>query len=281
MSARVLFGAAALGRVSQAEADRTLDLLLAYGINHIDTAASYGDSEERIGPWMQRGLRSQFFVATKTGERAYAAAKASIHRSLERMKIDQIDLIQLHCLIDQHEWDEAMGDDGALRACIEARDEGLVRFIGVTGHEIRVARMHRQSCARFDFDSVLLPYNFPLIQNPDYAPEFEALLSECAAADRAVQTIKSITQRPWTANAPERGNFATWYKPLTSPDAIYQAISWVLGRPGVFLNSVGDVNLLPLQLAAVNRFYAESPARPSDAAMQALVADEAMAPFFV
>ena len=168
MSTATIFGAVALASLTQAQADKALDLLHAYGINHIDAAASYGDAELRLGPWMPRH-RKEFFLATKTGERTYAAAREQIHRSLERMQVDQIDLIQLHNLVHPDEWDVAMGPGGALEACIEAREQGLVRFIGVTGHGLTVAAMHRRSLERFDFDTVLLPYNYPLMENREYA----------------------------------------------------------------------------------------------------------------
>ena len=211
-----IFGAAALGRVSQAEADRTLDVLLEYGINHIDTAASYGDAELRIGPWMPRH-RQNFFLATKTGERTYAEAKKEIHRSLERLQVDQLDLIQLHNLVHPDDWDVAMGPGGALEAIVEARAEGLVRFLGVTGHGLTVAAMHRRSLEQFDFDSVLLPYNYVLMQNAKYAGDFEQLMALCRERNVAVQTIKAITRGPW--GSMERTS-NTWYQPLTNQEDI-------------------------------------------------------------
>ncbi len=176
VSSRTIFGAAALGGVTQAEADRTLELILSHGINHIDTAASYGESELRIGPWMGE-YRKEFFLATKTGERTYEAARDQIHRSLERLRVDQVDLLQLHNLAEPGEWEVAMGPGGALEAAIEAREQGLVRFIGVTGHGITIAATHKRSLERFDFDSVLLPYSYVLMQNPAYAADFEALMA--------------------------------------------------------------------------------------------------------
>ena len=151
MSTRTLFGAAAFSQVTQAEADRTLEVLLEYGINHIDTAASYGDSELRIGPWMPQH-RQHFFLATKTGERTYQKARAEFHRSLERLQVDQVDLLQLHNLVDPQEWEVAMGPGGALEAAIEAREQGLVRFLGVTGHGLTIAEMHKRSLERFNFE---------------------------------------------------------------------------------------------------------------------------------
>src|SRR5262245_39326801 len=196
LSTRALFGAAALSSVTQDEADRTLELLLGYGVNHFDTAASYGESELRIGPWMGR-YRDQIFLATKTGKRTYAEARDEIHRSLDRLRVDKVDLLQLHNLVDPQEWETAMGPGGALEAAVEARDQGLTRFIGVTGHGVTIAQMHRRSLERFDFDSVLLPYSFVLMQNSQYAADFEALLAICRERNVAVQTIKSIVRAPW------------------------------------------------------------------------------------
>src|SRR4051794_12016849 len=194
-STRTLFGAASLGDVSHADAERALELLLEHGVNHIDTAASYGDSELRIASWLKRHP-NRFFLATKTGERSYKAAKEEIHRSLERLGVDRVDLIQLHNLVDVIEWEFALREGGALEAAVEARDEGLVRFIGVTGHGYTVPTMHRQSLERFPFDSVLLPYNFRQLQDARYAEEFEALASLCAERGVALQTIKSIGLAP-------------------------------------------------------------------------------------
>ena len=272
-STRAIFGAAAFSDVTQAEADRTVELLLRFGVNHIDTAASYGDSELRLGPWMER-RRADFFLATKTGERAYQAAYDQIRRSLERLRVDQVDLIQLHNLVDPAEWETALGPGGALEAAIQAREEGLVRFIGVTGHGTTVAAMHTRSLERFDFDAVLLPYTFPMMQNPRYAADFEELVARCHQRGVAVQTIKAITRAPW-GDRPRTS--ATWYEPLQDPVAIDRAVHWVLGRPGIFLNTVGDVAVLPKVLDATERFRE----RPSDEAMQEIAAQQAMEPLFV
>jgi aryl-alcohol dehydrogenase-like predicted oxidoreductase len=273
MSTRTIFGAAALSRVTQAEADRTLELLLEYGINHIDTAASYGDSELRLGPWMSR-YRQDFFLATKTGERTYQAARDQFHRSLERLQVDQVDLLQLHNLVDPQEWEVALGPGGALEAAIEARDQGLVRFIGVTGHGVTIAAMHKRSLEKFDFDSVLLPYNYPMMQNEQYVADFEALLALCQQRNVAVQTIKAITRRPWGDQARSR---ATWYEPLENQADIDRAVHWVLGRPGIFLNTVGDIHVLPKVFDAASRFKT----RPTEAEMAATLERLEMAPLFV
>jgi aryl-alcohol dehydrogenase-like predicted oxidoreductase len=258
-STRTIFGAAALGSVSQEEADRTLELLLEHGVNHIDTAASYGDSELRLAPWLKREP-NRFFLATKTGEREYGPAREQIRRSLERLGVDRVDLIQLHNLVDVIEWEFALREGGALQACVEARDEGLVGAIGVTGHGLTVARMHQRSLERFDFDSVLAPYNIRQIEDERYAGDFEALAALCAERGVAVQTIKAIALAPWDGRPQTAG---TWYEPLTDPAQIEVAVHWVLSRPGVFLNTVGDTKILPHVLAAAESFTGEAP--PEDA----------------
>lgn len=250
LSTRTLFGAAALGRVTQAEADKTLEVLLSFGVNHIDTAASYGDAELRIGPWMKHH-RQDFFLATKTEKRTYQEAKEELHRSLERLQVDSVDLWQMHILVDPAEWETAMGPGGALEAFIEAREQGLVRFLGVTGHGTTIAAMHMRSLERYDFDSVLLPYNYAMMQNEQYAADFAALLAICEARKVAVQTIKAITRGPW-GNKPQ--NRATWYEPLEGQDEIDTAVHYVLNQPNLFLNTVGDIYLLPKVLDAASRF---------------------------
>jgi predicted aldo/keto reductase-like oxidoreductase len=274
MSTRTLFGAASLKNVTQEEADRTLEVLLEYGVNHIDTAASYGDSELRIGPWMNR-YRRQFFLATKTGERTYQEARESIHRSLERLRVSQIDLIQLHNLAEEAEWEVAMGPGGALEAAIEAREQRLVRFIGVTGHGVAIPVMHKRSLERFDFDAVLLPCNYLMLQNPKYAADFDELMSICQMRNVAVQTIKSIARGPYEGDR----THATWYKPLTEQADIDKAVHWVLSRTGVFLNTAGDIHVLPQVLNAASR--SGSQATPDDEQMQVLSVQQAMEPLFV
>lgn len=271
VSTRTIFGAAALGNVTQDEADQTLDVLLQYGINHIDTAASYGDSELRIGPWMKTH-RDRFFLATKTGERTYDQAKAQFERSLERLRVQSVDLIQLHYLVSEEEWKIAMGPGGALEYLIEAREQGLTRFIGVTGHDVAVTQMHLRSLDRFDFDSVLLPYNYSLMQNPAYAQGFQDVLRTAQARGIAIQTIKGITRRPY----PGQPTHGTWYEPLTTQASIDQAVHWVLGQEGIFLNTAADIHILPMIFDAASRFET----RPTDEQMQALMQEWAMAPLF-
>lgn len=273
LSSRAIFGAAALWNVSQARADAALELLLAYGVNHIDTAASYGESEARIGPWMKRHRRD-FFLATKVEERTYRPAWESIRRSLQRLQVEQVDLLQIHNVGDPQVWETVMGPGGALQAVLEAQQQGLTRFIGITGHGTLIARLHLQALERVDFDSVLLPYNYAMMQNPQYAADFEALMAVCQARNVAVQTIKSITRRPW---GPRPQTRTTWYEPLEDQADIDAAVAYVLSRPYLFLNTVGDLDLLPRVLDAVARFR---PDQPPIRTMAAVAAERALEPLF-
>jgi aryl-alcohol dehydrogenase-like predicted oxidoreductase len=272
-STRLIFGAASLGNVTQQVADETLEILLQHGINHIDTAASYGDAELRIAPWLKRN-RDRFFLATKTGKRDQVGAWDELHRSLERLGVDQVDLWQLHSLADPIEWDQALSPGGAIDAAVRAREEGLVRWIGVTGHGTQIAASHRRSLERFDFDSVLLPYNYLTMQSAYYQENFDALGRTCAERKVAVQTIKSIAMRPWMGR---EHTHTTWYQPLDSAEDIDLAVWWVLARPGIFLNTVGDVGLLPKVLDAASRFREA----PEETAMKALVERSRSEPLFV
>ncbi len=273
MSTRTLFGAAALGSVTQEEADQTLEVLLRYGVNHIDVAYSYGNAERRIAPWLKTH-RADFFLATKTDERTAKKAKEQLYRSLERMRVDYVDLWQFHNLVDPIEWDIALSPGGVIEAALEAKQEGLIRAIGVTGHGVQIAASHRRSLERFDFDSVLLPYNYVTMQNPYYAENFRGLLATCQQRNVAVQTIKSIAYKPWLGREHTQ---STWYEPLTEQHDIDLAVHWVLKQPGVFLNTVGDIHLLPKVLDAASRFQAE----PSDEEMRSMVERLSMEPLFV
>jgi aryl-alcohol dehydrogenase-like predicted oxidoreductase len=272
-STRILFGAAALGAMSQKRADATLELILEHGINHIDTAASYGEAEVRLKGFL-REHRGGVFLATKTGDRAGADARDSLHRSLERMGVDSVDLIQLHNLVDEDGWEQALAPGGALEALIEAREQGLVRFIGVTGHGTRVAAVHRRSLARFPFDSVLLPFNHTMLTQPDYAADFEALVAACSERGVAVQTIKSLARRRWADDY--QGPRYSWYEPLRDPQAIRRAVHYVLARPGLFLNTTSDATLLPALLEAA----AQPAEAPDSTGLDADVASFAMRPLF-
>jgi aryl-alcohol dehydrogenase-like predicted oxidoreductase len=273
MSTRTIFGAASLSAVTQEEADRTLEVLLHYGVNHIDVAASYGDAELRIAPWLER-YRGHFYLATKTDARTAQEAKEELHRSLERMRVDYVDLWQLHNLVDPIEWDIALSPGGALEVAIEARAQGLIRAIGVTGHGLQIAATHRRSLERFDFDTVLLPYNYLTMQSPYYAENFNALVATCQQRNVAVQTIKSIAYRPWMGR---QHTHAVWYEPLEDQQDIDRAVHWVLKRQGLFLDTVGDIHLLPRVLDAASRFQVGTP----DEEMQAMVTRLAMEPLFV
>ena len=272
-STRVLFGAAALGAMRQEKADQVLETLLEFGVNHIDAAASYGDAELRIGPWMGR-YRDRFFLASKAHDRTAAGARASIDNSLQRLQVEQLDLIQLHNLVDEEGWQTAMGPGGALEALIEARDRGLVRFLGVTGHGTWAPAMHLRSLERFPFDSVLVPYNFSMRQDPVYAADLEALLAVCADRGVAVQTIKSVARRRWQGHGTRR---FSWYEPLRDEEAIARAVHYVLARPGLFLNSSSDATILRAILTAA----AQPAPRPSDDAMRGDAATYAVEPLFV
>ena len=202
--------------MSQERADATLQVVEAHGINHIDTARSYGDSELRLAPWLATN-RPKVFLATKTGERSGREARTELEESLTRLGVDQVDLIELHNLVEPEEWDAAFAPGGVVEALTKARDEGLCRFIGVTGHGVRIPSMHLRSLQAFDFDSVLLPYNFVLLERPDYRADVEALLQLCAERDVAVQTIKAIARGRWSGS--REGKFS-WYEPLTDSEAI-------------------------------------------------------------
>jgi aryl-alcohol dehydrogenase-like predicted oxidoreductase len=273
-SRRTIFGAAALGKVTQAEADRALELVLRYDLNHLDTAASYGDSELVIAPWLRREGRDRFFLATKTGKRTYAEARDEIRLSLRRLEVDHVDLLQLHNLVDRREWDVAMGKDGALRAAVEARDAGLTRFIGVTGHGLEVAKRHRESLERFPFDSVLFPYNATQLAGEEYARDAEALIALCEKRRVAIQTIKAITLGPWPGERPARPT--TWYEPLTDQRDIDLTVRFVLARPGLFLNTASDIDLLAKILDAADRGGPE----PTSDELEDLVRRREMAPLF-
>jgi aryl-alcohol dehydrogenase-like predicted oxidoreductase len=251
MSSRILFGAAAFFVMRQEKADKILELLLQYGVNHIDVAASYGDAELRVGEWMPK-YRNKFFLATKTGERTAQGAKESIQRSLERLQVDCIDLIQFHNLTDEEGWNTVFASGGALEAAIEARDKGWVRFIGVTGHGTQAPHMHLRSLDRFDFDSVLLPYNFMMMQNKSYSDAFNKLLEICRQRNIAMQTIKGIARRRWQEDNDEK--HFSWYEPVKDPEALRKTVQWVLSQTDIFLNTSSDTTLLPIILKAASEY---------------------------
>jgi len=251
LSTRALFGAAAFSEVNHDTAMRTMELIVERGVNHIDTAASYGNAEERLGPWLKDN-RDSVFLATKTEERTYKRAREELRRSLELMKVDNVDLWQMHILVDEGEWQTAMGPGGALEAFIEAREEGLVKWLGVTGHGLNVAKMHMRSLERFDFDTVLLPWNWAMSRNAGYAADFVRLHKYCQEKNVAFQLIKTACHRPWREG--EERNRSTWYKTLEDQDDLNSAIQFAMGVEGSFINTAGDVNFLPRVLDAAAGF---------------------------
>jgi aryl-alcohol dehydrogenase-like predicted oxidoreductase len=271
-SSRVIFGAAALWQQSWGQdwANSLLDSVLEAGVNHIDTAASYGDSELLLNPWLAASNggvsnRSHVFLATKTDQRDAIGARQQLELSLERLGVDHVDLVQLHNLVEPDEWESVHAPGGALEAMVAARDEGLVRFIGVTGHGVRIASMHQRSLEAFPYDSVLLPYNATMLSVPEYLHDVEQLLQVCADGDVAVQTIKSIARRRWPAAA-ERDVEETrsWYQPLRDPSAIERALRFVLANDQLFLNTSSDARLLEGLLAAANQVLSHDIVRPPD-----------------
>lgn len=273
VSTRVIFGAASLGGMSQARTDATMEMFLQQGLNHIDTAASYGQSEVRLHSFLQ-SHRRDVFLATKTGERKGSDARRELERSLERMGVDSVDLIQLHNLVEPDEFDVAHGPGGAVEALAQARDEGLVRFIGVTGHGTRIAGRHLQSLDRFPFDTVLLPCNHLMLANEAYRTDFEALVALCTQRGVAMQTIKSVARRRWDSAAD--GPRYSWYEPLPDGDALARGVRFVLSRPELFLNSSSDARLLSAICAAASGPLDVPSAAELDADVQAL----GMAPLF-
>ena len=267
----IIFGGYALSGAIQIEADRILEMLLEYGVNHIDTAPAYGNAEERIGPWMEQ-YRKDFFLATKSRSRTYEGAWKDLQRSLDRLRVDQIDLWQMHGLTNPVSWEKVMAPGGSLEAFIKARDEGLVRFLGITGHGDKVPAMHKQSLERFDFDSILLPYNYLQMKKPRYATNFNELAEICRKRNIAVQTIKSVVRRPWRTNPQTHNTF--FYEPLVNQDAIDKSVHWSLGLSRSFLITAGDIQILPKMLDAATRF--EKP--PSDTEMTNLVDEFDMHP---
>jgi len=272
-SSQIIFGAYALSNATQANAAGILELLLEYGINHIDTAPMYGNSEKCIGSWMKQH-RDDFFIATKSRSRTYEGAWKNLRRSLDQLRVDYVDLWQMHGLTNPAGWEKAMGPGGALEAFIEAREKGLARFLGVTGHGSKVPAMHKRSLENFDFDTVLLPYSYPQMQNPRYAADFNELIRLCRKRNVAVQIIKSIARRPWE-NRPITHN-THFYEPLDTHDAIEKSVHWALGLPESFLITAGDMGLLPKMLAAASRYQK----RPSDAEMKAIMDEFDIQPIF-
>ncbi len=247
-SSVLIYGAAALGEVSQDTAEASVQLALEAGINHLDVAASYGEAELRLGPMMS-GIRDRVFLATKTGERSYDAAWSQINASLERLQTDRVDLLQLHAIGDLAELDLAFADDGALRAAVRAQDEGLVGAVGITGHGHEAPATHLEALRRYPFATVLTPWNPILAQREDYAADFWALVAEAERQDAGLMTIKTISRRNWPTGDEQR--YATWYEPFEDETPITAAVSWALSFPQITgIPTAGDVRLLPALLRA-------------------------------
>lgn len=272
MSSRAIFGSFSVGHAAQEEADHALEIILQYGVNHIDTAPSYGNAETRVGNWMKQ-YRDRFFLATKTDKRSYKESKDQFYRSLDRLQTDHVDLLQIHNFTDVVYRELAMGPDGALEFLIEAQEEGLTRFIGITGHGAQAPLMHFQTLQRLRFDSVLLPCNYPMMRIPYYRENFDKLVRSCKAKDIAVQTIKAAAKGLWGDRVRRH---ATWYEPLNDQDSIDQAVHWVMGQTEAFLITTGDMEVLPKFLAAVGNFVEP----PSEEEMDTLVKEQGLEPLF-
>ena len=272
-SSRAVFGAYALSQATEEEADRTLELLLSHGVNHIDTAPMYGNAEKLIGSWMT-DHRERFFLATKTRKRGREGAWADLCRSLETLRVDTIDLWQLHGLTGEQGRVKALRPGGALEAMVEAHDQGLVRFLGVTGHTPWAPERHLASLEAFDFESVMVSYNHAFMQTRRYASKFQELERVCDHQQIALQTIKAVARRPWGEGARTHNTY--FYEPLTEQWAIDRAVHWVLGHPSAFLLTAGDLEILPRVLHAAERFET----RPSDDQMASMTANLGIEPIF-
>lgn len=252
MSTVVALGTAGIGRIPQETADPAVQLVLDHGVNHVDVAPSYGDAELRLRPWMAQ-IRSRIFLGCKTRQRNRDDAWAELHRSLERLGTDRLDLYQLHAVGKLHELDACTQPGGALEALVRARKEGITRWLGITGHTHDAPRTHLEALRRFDFDTVMFPLNFILWADPDYRADAKALLDECARRDVGVQIIKTAAKDSY-GDRPR--THTTWYEPFTDPAMIDRAVAFNLARPVATLCSTGDVTVLPLFLAAAERFRA-------------------------
>jgi aryl-alcohol dehydrogenase-like predicted oxidoreductase len=258
----VIFGAAALSNVDQKTANNALNLAEQAGVNHIDVAPQYGLAEERVGPWLE-SRRNQYFLGCKTLERQREPSWAQLHESLRKLHTDQLDLYQLHAVNTMDELDAAFADDGAMETLRRARDEGLTRYLGITGHGIDVARVQLDALDRFDFDTVMFPINPVLYANTRYRTEAEELLSVCATRDVGVMIIKSIAKGPWSEDEPK--SYTTWYEPYDEQTMIDPGVWFALSQsPVTGVASAGDTRLLPLVLDAANRYHELSEAEQED-----------------
>lgn len=253
-SSVLLYGAAALGEVSQEIAEASLDDALTAGINHFDVAASYGEAELRMGPWVAQ-VRERIFLASKTGDRDAVAARASIESSLTKLQTDSLDLLQLHAVGSLDELDLVTGKGGALEAALQAQQEGLVRAVGITGHGHQAPATHLEALRRFPFATVMTPLNARLWRDTDYRRDFEALVAEVRAQDAGLLAIKAVARRNWPGALAGQDvgtqTHDTWYEPLAEPRTVAAATSWVLAHEELTgMTTPGDVRLLGLLLAA-------------------------------
>ena len=251
MSTVGILGAFAFSDVTQEEADEAMKMVIEAGINHIDVAPTYGEAELRLGPWLAR-VRDRFFVGCKTMERTRKGAAQEMRRSLERLQMDRFDLYQLHAVTSMKELDQVTGPDGALQAIVEARDQGLTRFIGITGHGLDVTTVFKEALTRFDFDSVLFSINFVLYADADYRRQAEELVRQCTIMDVGTMIIKSVAKGLWGDDEPKSYN--TWYKPFDEPNRIQDGVNFALSQDVTGLCTVGDVTLLPSFVEACERF---------------------------
>jgi aryl-alcohol dehydrogenase-like predicted oxidoreductase len=254
MSTVAIFGGAAFWEISQQEADRVLELVIASGVNHIDVAPSYGQAEERLGPWMRRE-RGRFFLGCKTLERTRAGAWSELRQSLQRLQSESFDLYQLHAITSFEELDAVTAPGGALEALVEARQAGLIRHIGITGHGVNAPAIYLEALQRFDFDSVTFPLNFIQAGNPEYYREAEELIRQSRLKDVGLMVIKSVAQGPW---GEKEKTHTTWYKPFAEMDLIQRAVNFVLSHDVTGLCMAGDIRLLPLILKACENYTALS-----------------------
>lgn len=249
----LMYGAAALGEVDQDTADASLEEALAAGINHVDVAASYGAAEDRLRSWTARLAREGVFLATKTDERAADASWAQVNRSMERLDVDHVDLLQVHAVGDLADLDRATASDGSLASVLRARDEGLTRFVGITGHGHESPATHLEALRRYDFDAVLTPWNHVLAADPAYRADFLALVDACGEADVALRTIKTVSRRNWPGGG-SSGTYSTWYEPWDDLERVTAAVAFCLRQPGVCaIATAGDVRLQPLIHTAAER----------------------------
>ncbi len=250
LSTIAIFGGAAFWKISQADADRVIEQVIEAGVNHIDIAPSYGQAEERVGPWMPRE-RGRFFLGCKTTERTKDGAWAEMQRSLRLLQTESFDLYQCHAVNSMEELDAVTMKGGALEAFVEARQRGLTRFIGITGHGANVPQIYLEALRRFDFDSVLFPLNFVQMAIPEYRKQAEALIAECRARDVGTMIIKSITKAPWG----DRSHTATtWYEPFDKMDEIQRAVNFALSYEVTGLCTAGDTRILPMILQGCQNF---------------------------